>query len=158
MVIRAGASAQFSPQVVALTGGGSVNVVNLDTIDHTFTSQAVDAAGRPLFDVRIPSGSTVTVPATALLADGSYGFFCTFHPHMRGTLVVSGSDGTVDPQLPDSSSRWWSRRWCAASGSGSRCARPAYACCRAVVVRRMWTYGGRGPVRPSSGRPARTRG
>ena len=81
-------------------GGGSVNVVNLDTIDHTFTSQAVDAAGDPLFDVRIPSGSTVTVPATALLADGSYGFFCSFHPHMRGTLVVSGSDGTVDPQLP----------------------------------------------------------
>jgi len=101
VVIRAGSSAQFSPQVVNLTGGGSVNVVNLDTIDHTFTSQAVDAAGKPLFDVRIPSGSTVTVSATALLADGRYGFFCTFHPHMRGTLVVSGSEGTVDPQLPE---------------------------------------------------------
>ncbi|QIK75957.1 multicopper oxidase domain-containing protein [Nocardioides piscis] len=94
-----GGKARFTPATVTAPGG-TVTVVNLDSIDHTVTSNAVDAEGRPLFDVRIPAGETTTITQTEALANGTYAYFCKFHPGMRGTLVVTGSEGEVEPQRP----------------------------------------------------------
>jgi FtsP/CotA-like multicopper oxidase with cupredoxin domain/plastocyanin len=101
IVIEKGGTVKgFSPAEVAVAGGGTVTVVNLDDIDHTVTSVARDAAGNPLFDVRVATGTTATVTGVERLADGSYPFFCKFHPGMRGTLVVEGAAGGVEPERP----------------------------------------------------------
>ena len=100
IVIERGGGQRFSPSEVTIGGGGSVTIVNLDDIDHTVTSVARDAEGRPLFDVRVATGTTATLVGADALADGSYPFFCKFHPGMRGTLVVEGSTGGVEPQRP----------------------------------------------------------
>jgi spore coat protein A, manganese oxidase len=84
---------------ITLAQGGTLNVVNEDTIEHTVTSQDKDANGRPLFDVYAEPGSTTSISPVSRLAAGSYRFHCTFHPQvMRGTLtIVGGSGGGVHP-------------------------------------------------------------
>ncbi len=98
VIDRGGVRSGFSPSQVNITAGGTVTVANFDTFDHTVTSVARDEQGLPLFDVRVPTGRTVTVDVAGL-APGSWGFYCKFHPRMRGKLVVG--DGTVvEPQRP----------------------------------------------------------
>ena len=92
---------RFTPGEVSLAGGGTLTLVNLDTFDHTVTSVATDAAGVPLFDVRVAAGTSATITGVEALGEGSYAFFCKLHPQMRGVLVVEGGDGTVTPQAPD---------------------------------------------------------
>jgi spore coat protein A len=84
---------------ITLAQGGTLTVVNEDTIEHTVTSQGKDANGRPLFDTYAEPGSTATVVGVSRLAAGTYRFHCTFHPQkMRGTLtIVGGSGGGVHP-------------------------------------------------------------
>ena len=41
----------FEPSTVDLNPGGTLTVTNNDTMTHTFTSQAIDGNGDPLFDV-----------------------------------------------------------------------------------------------------------
>lgn len=91
---------RFTPGEVALAGGGTLTLVNLDTFDHTVTSVATDAAGVPLFDVRVAAGTSATITGVEALGEGAYDFFCKLHPQMRGVLVVQGGDGTATPQLP----------------------------------------------------------
>lgn len=93
-------SVTFSPGSVTLAGGGTLTLVNLDIFDHTVTSVATDAQGAPLFDVRVPAGTSATITGVELLSEGSFAFFCKLHPQMRGLLVVQGGDGTVEPELP----------------------------------------------------------
>jgi spore coat protein A len=93
-------SLRFSPATVALAGGGTLNVVNLDTFDHTVTSVSTDAEGTPLFDVRVSAGTSATITGVEALAAGSYAFFCKLHPQMRGLILVEGGGGTVTPELP----------------------------------------------------------
>ena len=90
---------KFSPGTVALAGGGTLSLVNLDVFDHTVTSVATDADGLPLFDVRVAAGTSATITGIEALAPGSYAFFCKLHPQMRGLLVVEGGGGTVTPEL-----------------------------------------------------------
>lgn len=89
----------FSPATVTVAGGGMLTLVNLDTFDHTVTSVATNAEGQPLFDVRVPAGTSATITGVELLAEGLYAFFCKLHPQMRGTLSVEGAGGTVTPDL-----------------------------------------------------------
>ena len=70
-----GARKGFTTTAVTVSGGGTVTVVNLDTMDHTFTSVAKGADGLPLFDVRVPAGTTATVPGVELLAAGEFAFY-----------------------------------------------------------------------------------
>ncbi|WP_416366896.1 cupredoxin domain-containing protein [Mycolicibacterium gadium] len=58
-----------------------VSVVNRDNVEHSITS---DRAG--LFDVHVKPNLTATFTAPEDL--GLYPYHCTFHPSMRGTLVV----------------------------------------------------------------------
>jgi len=61
--------------------GSKVSVKNQDAENHTVTSTAPGA-----FAVQADAGGSATF--TAPTKTGSYPFTCTFHPTMKGTLVV----------------------------------------------------------------------
>ena len=66
-----------------VAAGGSVTFVNRDRADHTATTTE-GAAGE--FDtVRLETGDSAEVRASK---PGSYAYVCTFHPYMKGTVVV----------------------------------------------------------------------
>jgi FtsP/CotA-like multicopper oxidase with cupredoxin domain len=88
----------YSTKVVTISAGATLSVVNLDSIEHTVTSDAKDAKGNPLFNQYSPPGSTTSIPAASKLAPGTYDFHCLFHPQvMTGTLIVDGSGGGTHP-------------------------------------------------------------
>jgi plastocyanin len=60
--------------------GQSFHVQNKDDTEHTFT------ADNGAFDVDLPAGKTVTVPAQQ---PGTYKFHCKIHSSMTGTLDVT---------------------------------------------------------------------
>ena len=62
--------------------GAVVTVTNLDAAGHTVTADQGQA-----FDVDV-RGSGGTATFTAPSAPGSYPYYCTYHPNMRGTLIV----------------------------------------------------------------------
>jgi spore coat protein A, manganese oxidase len=83
----------YKTKVVTISQGGTLNVVNLDSIEHTVTSVATGAHG-PLFYHLAKPGSAGSIPIASKLAPGTYKFFCSFHPAtMRGTLIVEKGPG-----------------------------------------------------------------
>lgn len=61
--------------------GSMVTVTNADNAPHTVT-----AKGKGGFDMEVQGGGTVIVQAPD--DRGEYGIICSFHPQMKGTLVV----------------------------------------------------------------------
>ena len=61
--------------------GATVSVMNMDSENHTVTSDAGSA-----FNVKATAGTTVTF--TAPSKPGSYPFHCEYHANMHGVLVV----------------------------------------------------------------------
>lgn len=98
VVEEGGTRAGFATPQVTVGGGGTVTVVNLDSMDHTVTSVARAADGTPLFDVRVAAGTSATVPGVEALSAGAWAFFCKFHPNMRGVITVEGVAGGVEPE------------------------------------------------------------
>lgn len=92
----------YASKVVTISQGGTLSVVNLDSEEHTVTSDATGSNGSPLFDKWVEPGHTETIKQASRLAAGSYKFHCTFHPgSMTGTLIVEGgSGGGVHPAKP----------------------------------------------------------
>jgi plastocyanin len=77
VVIR---SFAFGPQTITVRAGATVTWVNRDvephtvvSDSHTFQSEALDTGDS--FSVTFDSA-------------GSYGYFCSLHPHMTGTVTV----------------------------------------------------------------------
>ena len=74
----------FNPKVVTVKAGDTIVWTNNDDIPHTvadpgkFKSKALDTGDSYSF--------TFTTP-------GSYGYFCSLHPHMTGTIVVEAATG-----------------------------------------------------------------
>ena len=71
----------FGPQAVTVRAGTKVTWVNKDvephtvvSDDHKFQSEALD------------TGDTFSVTFDKA---GTYGYFCTLHPHMTGTVTVT---------------------------------------------------------------------
>jgi plastocyanin len=71
----------FGPQAVTVRAGTKVTWVNKDEEPHTvvsdshkFQSEALDTG----------DGFSVTFDAA-----GTYGYFCSLHPHMTGTVTVT---------------------------------------------------------------------
>lgn len=62
--------------------GAVVTVTNMDSAGHTVTADKGEA-----FDVDVKGGGG-TASFTAPSAPGSYPYHCTYHPNMRGTLIV----------------------------------------------------------------------
>src|SRR5207244_3707353 len=72
----------FSPANLTVKVGKTVTWVNKDTVTHTVTSD-----GSSLFDSGfMPTGATFQFTFTAA---GTYPYYCTVHPYMKGTIVVT---------------------------------------------------------------------
>jgi FtsP/CotA-like multicopper oxidase with cupredoxin domain len=95
-----GAVHGYSPRSVSVERGGQLVVQNDDNVTHTVTSEAVGTQGDPLFDQLVPAHSSRTLVLPSTLGAGEYAFYCSFHPTMHGTLVVTGEAGQV-PEPPD---------------------------------------------------------
>ena len=74
----------FAPMSTTVAPGAVVMVHNEDTVTHTLT----DKADPKLFstgDIAAGQSKTFKAPGQA----GSYGYICTIHQYMTGTLIVS---------------------------------------------------------------------
>ena len=129
---------------MSLEHGAVIKLVNKDTMAHSVTSVAVDKEGDPLFDVVVAAGATGSLIVPAALAAGEYPFYCSFHPNMQGTLVVTGERGrctraagvragAADPRGADRQQRLDPDEAGQGPDHADRAADP------------MWTYGGTFP-------------
>jgi len=69
----------FSPTVLSVTEGQTIEVTNIGEVSHTFTTD--DGA----VDETISPGGTVDIDLTGATSGG---FHCRFHSQMVGTLTV----------------------------------------------------------------------
>ncbi|BDX32049.1 hypothetical protein TUM20985_25960 [Mycobacterium antarcticum] len=67
---------------LTVSPGAVVTIVNDDSMEHSVTSKP-DAG----FDTDVDGGSQQTF--TAPTRPGQYPFICTYHPNMKGTLIVT---------------------------------------------------------------------
>ena len=98
--------AGFVPPVVVIAEGEAINYTNADVAPHNFVADnaflprraarkakwcsGFDAGRCPLFwSATIATGeSTEVLGLEPLKAGDQFGFLCTLHPNMKGTLVV----------------------------------------------------------------------
>jgi len=73
----------FPTARVVVTQGSAAVFHNLDLVLHNVTSTKGLFASQS-----IGLGKTTTISAVARLAPGTYAFVCTFHPAMKGQLIV----------------------------------------------------------------------
>ena len=66
---------------VTVAPGAEVTVKNDDTAEHSVTSET-----EGVFDEHVDGGEQDTF--TAPTEPGEYAFYCTYHPSMKGTLIV----------------------------------------------------------------------
>jgi plastocyanin len=66
---------------ITVSPGAQITIKNDDSAEHSVTS---DTAGK--FDVEVEGKEQGTL--TAPTEPGEYGFHCTYHPSMHGTLIV----------------------------------------------------------------------
>ena len=72
----------FSPPILTIPAGTRVTWTNHDDIPHTVVSRESPATMRsPVLDTDENFSLTFDKP-------GTYGFFCSLHPHMQGQVVV----------------------------------------------------------------------
>jgi len=75
----------FAPQQITVKAGDTVTWTNGDDIPHTVTSKT-QAFRSKAMDTDDKFSFTFATP-------GSYGYFCSLHPHMTGTVVVEAKTG-----------------------------------------------------------------
>ncbi|MCC3768182.1 cupredoxin domain-containing protein [Streptomyces sp. UNOC14_S4] len=71
----------FSPSTLNVTRGTTVTWTNNDSAPHTVTS----TGSGPLRSPTLNRGGSYTYTFTS---SGTYGYICTIHPSMHGTVVV----------------------------------------------------------------------
>ena len=79
------ANMQFSPQTLTVRRGDRIVWVNKDLFPHTVTADS------KVFD----SHEIVSEGAWAYVVDarpGDYAYSCTYHPTMKGRIVVQGAE------------------------------------------------------------------
>jgi plastocyanin len=101
--IQAGPSTRYTTPSVTMDQGERLTFQNIDGVGHDVTASGDGPDGRPLFRTTvIGPGQEVFVEGSQHLTTGSYGFFCSVHPQMTGTLEVT-SAGTPVPRPVDTS-------------------------------------------------------
>ncbi len=83
----------FSPSGLTVSAGSTVTWTNSGAAPHTVT--AVDGSSDSGF-LFSGAGYSKTFPTA-----GTFGYFCTLHPDMTGTITVTASDGTAPPPNSD---------------------------------------------------------
>jgi plastocyanin len=68
-------------QPLTVAPGTQINIVNDDSVEHSVTADTGNAFDQ---DVEGQKKSTVTAPSQP----GTYPFHCSYHPNMKGTLIV----------------------------------------------------------------------
>lgn len=90
-------STYFTPDVT-IDAGESVTFMNLDFLGHDVFAVDKGADGKPLFASEIVSaGGSSPVAGAEKLGGGAYGFICSIHPQMTGTLTVNGPPAAPPP-------------------------------------------------------------
>jgi plastocyanin len=101
--IQAGPSERYTTPSVTMDQGERLTFQNLDAVGHDVTATGRGPDGRSLFRTPvIGPGQEVFVEGSQYLTTGSYGFLCSVHPQMTGTLNVT-SAGTPVPRPADTS-------------------------------------------------------
>ncbi|HWH44251.1 MAG TPA: plastocyanin/azurin family copper-binding protein [Thermoleophilaceae bacterium] len=96
--IVAGAGNRYLTTAPSIDQGELLTFQNQDVARHDVTATQDGPDGKPLFASElIGQGQEVEVVGARYLTSGSYGFFCTIHPFMTGTLTVT-SAGTPLPR------------------------------------------------------------
>ncbi|MFL5515948.1 MAG: hypothetical protein ACJ8DJ_07315, partial [Gemmatimonadales bacterium] len=67
-----------------------LSYINLDPVQHDVTSDQLGGDGHPLFSSKLSGlGEVSPVQGLDKVQSGqTYGFHCSIHPGMRGTLIV----------------------------------------------------------------------
>jgi plastocyanin len=73
----------YSPATLTVAPGTVITVTNNDTAPHDVDSDD----GTSFLTETVTKGGTFTF--TAPSTPGTYGYFCSVHPNMRGTLIVA---------------------------------------------------------------------
>ena len=70
----------FQPRCFVVSAGSAISIQNKDSVLHTFTFNELGTVS-----VGVAGGATgkATMPAA-----GTYGFHCSIHPEMTGTVIV----------------------------------------------------------------------
>jgi plastocyanin len=91
--ILPGASAQgnpdYDPDPITVKQGDGVQWTNQDNVPHTVTSSE-----QGVFDSGLINAGDIWLLNSAEIAPAEYEYFCTLHPFMVATLVVSDGAGT----------------------------------------------------------------
>ena len=83
------ASTSYATPVVATQQGGKLSFLNLDTVQHDVNATKNGRDGRPLFHSKLTGlGETSPVEGVNHVPPGTYEFFCSVHPGMRGQLII----------------------------------------------------------------------
>ena len=84
------ASTTYATPVMVTQVGGPVSFTNADLPQHDVVSDELAPDGQPLFRSRLSGiGEVVPVEGLDRVQSGQqYGFYCSIHPGMRGTLFV----------------------------------------------------------------------
>ena len=92
---------QYSTTEVTIDQGQSITFQNSDqTAIHDVTADKDGSDGKALFKSdTIGGGKTAPVNGVEFLTTGDYGFHCSVHPFMTGTIHVT-ANGTPKPRTP----------------------------------------------------------
>jgi plastocyanin len=84
------ASTTYATPVMVTQVGGPLSFANLDLPQHDVVADELAPDGTPLFSSRLSGiGEVVPVEGLDRVQSGrQYGFYCSIHPGMRGTLLV----------------------------------------------------------------------
>lgn len=88
-------SFNFTPQTVTVAVGDTVTWTNRDSFGHTATSIAGQAVA---FDTGVLGRDESK--AVLFNTSGTFDYFCTVHPGMRGIVVVEAAQFTESVYLP----------------------------------------------------------
>ena len=92
----------YTTKEVTIDQGQSITFQNSDTVSaHDVTADANGPDGKPLFKSDlIGGGKTAAVKGVEFLTTGDYGFHCSVHNFMTGTIHVT-ANGTPKPHTPE---------------------------------------------------------
>jgi len=76
----------FAPTNLTVKAGANVTWVNRDPATHTVTSTSVPTGASSFDSGNLPYGITFSVKLTV---PGTYHYFCSIHPSMQGTILVT---------------------------------------------------------------------